>query len=91
MHCPSCASCRQAEFTAEINIHFRGLQNLDNPGLLMFPKVLVCFDCGFSQFAAPEGALAMLAGGTSAGETLICEGDSGKSRRPPQNCALRAE
>ncbi len=54
MNCPSCASDRQAEFTAEINIHLRGLKNLEHPGVLVFPKVLICLDCGFSRFITPQ-------------------------------------
>ena len=54
MRCPACGSRRQAEFTAEINIHFRGIQNLDKPGVLLSSKLLVCLDCGCSQFSTPE-------------------------------------
>ena len=31
---------------------FRG-QHLNNPGVLMFPVVLVCLDCGASRFNMP--------------------------------------
>jgi hypothetical protein len=58
MRCPSCASDRQVEFTAEVNIHTRGLRNIDTPGFLVFPEVLVCLDCGFSRFTTPETELA---------------------------------
>ena len=61
MHCPHCASDIQTELTAEINIHFSGLRNIDNPGLLVFPKLLVCLECGFSSFTIPENGLALLA------------------------------
>jgi hypothetical protein len=39
-------------------IHFSGIRNLE-PGVLVFPKVLVCFDCGVSHFTlqADEGLL----------------------------------
>ena len=67
MSCQSCASGREKEFAAEINIHFSGLKNLDKPGVLVFPKILVCLDCGFSRFTAPEAALALLAQATPAG------------------------
>jgi hypothetical protein len=61
MYCTSCQSGNQAEFTVEIMIHFSGLRNIDKPGVLAFPKVSVCLDCGFSQFTTPETALTLLA------------------------------
>jgi hypothetical protein len=61
MPCPLCASVREREFSAEINIHFSGRNNLDKPGVFIFPGILVCLDCGFSQFTAPEAELALLA------------------------------
>jgi len=61
MSCGRCTSAREKEFAAEINIHFSGLKNLDKPSVLVFPKILVCLDCGFSRFTAPEDALAFLA------------------------------
>jgi hypothetical protein len=61
MYCPHCVSGTQAEFTAEINIHFSGVRNIDRPGMLLFPNLLVCLECGFSRFTTPETELAMLA------------------------------
>ena len=74
MSCPSCASSRQAEFAAEVNIHFRGIKNLDQPGVLVFPKVLVCMDCGFSRFGVQDGELARLAAVASPTETRVRKG-----------------
>lgn len=68
MSCQGCGSGNQEAFTAEINIHFRGLKNLDKPGVLVVPKLLVCLDCGFSRFTTPETALAQLASGTRTSE-----------------------
>ncbi len=65
MTCSSCAAGRQAEFAAEINLHFSGLNNIDKPGVLLFPKVMVCMDCGCSQFSTPKSELTALAGGVS--------------------------
>jgi hypothetical protein len=61
MSCPACASCNQMEFSAEMLVHFGGLQNLDKSGVALFPKLLVCVSCGYSQFTVPEKELALLA------------------------------
>ena len=53
--CRACGShANQAELDAEVCIHFPGLENLDTPHVLVFPKVSVCLDCGASMFAMPE-------------------------------------
>jgi hypothetical protein len=61
MGCPICESGNQGEFTAEVNVHFPGPKRLDDPGVFLFPKLLVCLDCGFSRFATPKPELALLA------------------------------
>lgn len=60
MSCMLCTSDNQAEFTAEIMIHLSGRRNIDDPGVLSFPKIAVCLDCGFSEFAIPEAELQKL-------------------------------
>jgi hypothetical protein len=67
MACLQCASDNEAEFTSEVNIHFRGITNIDNPGVLVFPKVLICLDCGGSRFSTPQVELAQLARGAATG------------------------
>jgi hypothetical protein len=64
MSCLSCRSSKQAEFPAELLIHFEGLENLDNPGVWVFPKLLVCLGCGFSQLTVPAPELASVVAGT---------------------------
>ena len=61
MSCRSCASGNQAEFSTEMMLHFSGVKNLDRAGVMIFPKVLVCLECGFSQFTAPKTELTLLA------------------------------
>jgi hypothetical protein len=61
MNCPQCASDTQAEFTSEMMIHVSELRNIDLPSLLVFPKLLVCLECGSSRFTIPETELALLA------------------------------
>jgi hypothetical protein len=61
MYCELCQSDSQAEFTAEMMIHFSGLPNIDNPGVPAFPKIAVCLDCGFSRFSIAEPELSLLA------------------------------
>ncbi len=60
MSCLTCTSGNQAEFPAEINIHFPSLKNLDKPSVFVFPKLLVCLDCGSSRFTILETELARL-------------------------------
>jgi len=57
MSCPSCASCHSEnvrEYPAEINIHFPGMNGLTIPTVWVFPKLLVCLDCGAAQFSIPD-------------------------------------
>ena len=66
MCCESCASRNQAEYPAEIAVHFPERENLSKPHVLIFPKVLVCIACGFSQFTIQETELRLLRDGTAA-------------------------
>jgi hypothetical protein len=60
MNCALCASSNQMEFPAEINIHLRGLKKVGKPLVFVFPNLLVCLDCGFTQVTLPEGDLCLL-------------------------------
>jgi hypothetical protein len=42
MSYPACSSCTQVEFPVEMLVHRGGLKNLDNSGVMLFPKILVC-------------------------------------------------
>jgi hypothetical protein len=62
--CPSCGSSNQAEFPTEMLVHFGGLKNLDKPCVWMYPRLLVCLECGFARTTVPATELAQLAAGT---------------------------
>jgi hypothetical protein len=64
--CKSCQSQNQRNFTAEVAIHFPGLKGLGKPIVWVFPKPLVCLDCGFTEFAISETQLRQLAENDSA-------------------------
>ena len=61
MTCKSCGSESQTQF-AEIMIHFSGLRNLDKPGVLVFPRLATCLDCGVSQVTLSDGEFGPLRG-----------------------------
>jgi hypothetical protein len=73
MPCVLCGSGNQAEFPAEMIIHFAGLKDLHKPGVWVFPKLLVCLDCGSSRFSVPEEELALLASGVPKSERLAAQ------------------
>ena len=52
-------------------VHFRGLKNLDKPGVWLFPELLVCLECGFAQATIPTYELAQLAAGAVTSESLV--------------------
>jgi hypothetical protein len=60
MSCKSCQFEKQREFNGELAIHFAGLAGLDKPIVWVFPKLLVCVNCGFTEFVVPEAELRVL-------------------------------
>lgn len=60
MRCALCSSANQAEFSSEMILHFRGLANIDRPGALVYAKLVVCLDCGFTSFTIPRTELLIL-------------------------------
>jgi hypothetical protein len=66
MACLSCKSEKQAKFEAETNIHFPSPQGLDKAGVWVFPKLVVCFECGCAVFAITEPELRLLESGVAA-------------------------
>jgi hypothetical protein len=66
MPCKSCGSLNQGKFTGEVAIHFPGLQNIDKPIVWVFPKLIVCLDCGTTEFTVPKPELRQVAKGDAA-------------------------
>jgi hypothetical protein len=60
MSCRACTSNSQTQFGSEIIIHFSGLKNLDEPTVMVFPKIAVCLDCGVTEFTIPAAELRQL-------------------------------
>jgi len=56
----TCGHNNQRQFPAEINIHFPGMEGLDKPSVWVFPRLLVCLDCGFTHFQTAETQLRQL-------------------------------
>ncbi len=61
MVCRACQVENVKEFGAEINIHFPAPEGLEEPPVLVFPKLVVCLGCGFTNFTLPETELRQLA------------------------------
>ena len=66
MPCKLCGSVKQRKFSAEVSMHFLGLHNIDEPVVWVFPKVVVCLDCGTAEFVVPTADLRQLAKGEAA-------------------------
>jgi len=54
MSCNRCASNEQKNFSGELLIHFPGLEGLDKGVVWVFPKLIVCLQCGLGQFDVPD-------------------------------------
>lgn len=57
LRCLMCGSEDVRNFAAETLIHLPGMKNLDKPGVLVFPTLLICLDCGTAQFVVPDAEL----------------------------------
>ena len=66
MSCKLCSSTNETEFAAEVMIHFSGRRHLENPGVLTFPRISVCLDCGSTRFTIPETELSLVREGHAA-------------------------
>jgi hypothetical protein len=60
MPCPLCSSGEQTELSSEIVIHLSGLANINFPGVLTLPRLVICLDCGFTSLTIPRTELLKL-------------------------------
>ena len=61
MACKRCDSRNQSTFKSEVAIHFPGLNGLDKPLVFVFPELVICLQCGLTEFTVPEKELRLLA------------------------------
>ena len=57
LRCRSCGSANQRKFIGEMGIRSPGLKGLDKPIVWVFPKLIVCLNCGIAEFAVPKAEL----------------------------------
>lgn len=76
--CKSCQSLRQETFNGEVAIHFAGIAGLKKPIVWTFPKVIVCLDCGFTEFFLPERELRVLVDGTVKDGAIVSDSGRGE-------------
>jgi hypothetical protein len=67
LRCKSCGSENLRRFNGEVAIHFPGLSGLNEPIVMVFPQLVVCLDCGTTEFIVPEAELQRLAKDRAAG------------------------
>jgi len=58
--CKLCNSTNQSRFPAEIVVHFPGMKDLHRSQAWMFPSLLVCSHCGFTEFVIGKEELEQL-------------------------------
>jgi hypothetical protein len=61
--CGVCASSNILELVAESCLHFPGLNGLKVEPIFVFPKIVVCADCGFVQSRLSDRELEKVRGG----------------------------
>jgi hypothetical protein len=61
MPCPVCGSQNLRKFGSEIAVHVeKGISDLTEPHVLVFPKITICMGCGHVQGQLKEDDLAHL-------------------------------
>jgi hypothetical protein len=91
MTCKGCESDKQSVFNGEIGIHFPGLQGLKNHTVFVFPKLVVCLHCGFTEFTVPERELQALTQGSPVKGAVIFSEEGGRSSERVGTKSISAE
>jgi hypothetical protein len=73
MSCKSCLSEHQSNLNGEVAIHFPGLKGLEKPIVWVFPKLVVCLDCGLTEFTVPERELGVIVKGTAVEGAVVLD------------------
>jgi hypothetical protein len=63
--CKACNSSKLIELTAEICLHFPGPSGLKTDPIFLFPKIVVCSDCGLMQANLSAGDLEQIRQGVA--------------------------
>ena len=63
--CANCGSAKLQTFSTEANIHFPGPANLARASVFVFPKMIICLDCGQITSKLSENELRMLRQGAA--------------------------
>jgi hypothetical protein len=58
MSCKACSLGDLRNFPTEIAIHLKGI---DVPHVFVFPEILVCLNCGFTELVMDQSKLKVLA------------------------------
>lgn len=57
MACPKCQSAALCVIPAEVRLYRNTLRTLSHPPMTPSPDILVCLDCGWSEFSIPKSWL----------------------------------
>lgn len=57
MICPKCQSAALSTIPAEIRLYRNTPRTMSHPPMTPSPDILVCLDCGWSEFSIPQSWL----------------------------------
>jgi hypothetical protein len=60
MNCRACDSDEQRVFEAEIPVVFPRIEDRAKPIVWVFPRLLICLACGYTEFVVPKAKLQVI-------------------------------